>query len=288
MTAWVRYSSVAFVLSLLSFFSIYNISFFQPKPAPWLATGTQNDPVDIGATSTLIPYAKTTSASTASPSKIIVVGKLEKEDTSWVGNDLPDWQNAIYTVDNLDASLHTPMNKGRESIAYLTYIIDHYDLLPDIIVFLHSHRDGEKKAWHVDNEKHDNVQLVKDLKLDYVKQKGYVNLRCGLTPGCSGEVQPFRDPPSTHFQVEKEIPAVWKELFANDDVPREIGVACCAQFAVMKRQVLARTKEDYQRYRQWVMNTKLPDHLSGRVMEFLWHIIFGMEAKQYDLRSPYK
>ncbi len=34
----------------------------------------------------------------------------------------------------------TPMNRGREAMAYLTAIIDDYNSLPDLTIFLHAHR----------------------------------------------------------------------------------------------------------------------------------------------------
>jgi hypothetical protein len=34
----------------------------------------------------------------------------------------------------------------------------------------------------------------------------------------------------------------------------------------------------YMRVRQWVLDMELKDDLSGRVMEYLWHVIFGREA----------
>lgn len=54
------------------------------------------------------------------------------------------WRHAIYAVDQPDSEryLHTPKNKGKESMAYLTYLIDHYDNLTDVQVFVHSHGDG--------------------------------------------------------------------------------------------------------------------------------------------------
>ena len=67
-------------------------------------------------------------------------------------------------------------------------------------------------------------------------------------------------------------------MFTDVDVPKVIGVACCSQFAVSKRQVLTRSKKDYERYMKWLMESKLEDAISGRVLEYLWHVIFGMEA----------
>ena len=198
---------------------------------------------------------------------------------SCVDQCIRSWQNAIYTVDNPDATtLHTSQNKGREATPYLTYVIDNYSDLPEIIVFLHPHAT---KAWHIDNEGKSNIQSVQDLQLQHVKKQGYVNLRCAPLPVCGGEVELFRKPPLGEHYVEKDMPDAWRQMFGAADLPSRIGVACCAQFAVSRERVLQRSKEDYERYRQWVWETTLPDARSGRVMEFLWHIIFGQNAVQW-------
>jgi len=199
------------------------------------------------------------------------------------------------------------MNKGHESMAYLTYIIDHYDNLPSTIAFLHSHRSGFLQAWHVDAPLHDNVAAMRALRLDFVQENGYVNLRCNWNPGC---LKPHRK----NRHVTEQI---WREIFEGTStppppnttvstttgstdgehassvslsrageqkvlaVPKEIGAACCAQFAVSRDQVRKRPVEDYIKFRQWVIETELDDASSGRVMEFLWHVIFGKEAVQY-------
>ena len=56
-----------------------------------------------------------------------------------------------------------------------------------------------------------------------------------------------------------------------------IASACCAQFAVSREQVLKRPIEDYMKIRQWVIDTERDDASSGRVMEYLWHVIFGKD-----------
>lgn len=61
-------------------------------------------------------------------------------------------------------------------------------------------------------------------------------------------------------------------------VPGEVGAACCAQFAISKDRVLQRPLSDYEGFRKWVIDTELNDAMSGRVLEFLWHVIFGMDA----------
>ncbi len=79
-------------------------------------------------------------------------------------------------------------------------------------------------------------------------------------------------------------PEVWKDVFTgtsteNDEqAPTQVGAACCAQFAVSKDQVLARPLSDYERFREWIVDTEKSDAKSGRVLEFLWHVIFGKDA----------
>ncbi|MCJ1419415.1 hypothetical protein MMC32_005770 [Xylographa parallela] len=260
MSPWLRSAIATLLATVLLLLTIQNVYFTNQKP--WRPSPPQ--------------------APSTPPTKAIVLGALASEDTSWVARDLPDWQNAIYVVDNTSAPLHTAVNKGREAMAYLTYVIDNYDAsLADTVLFLHAHRDGELRAWHVDNEGHDNVEAVRALRLEFVAGAGYVNLRCGLLPGCNHEVQPFRSAPIPGLEVEHAMHDAWAFMFPGAPLPPEIGVPCCAQFAVSKTQIRARPKADYERYRAWVLETRLPDLASGRVMEFLWHIIFGKEAVQY-------
>ncbi|KAI9732884.1 MAG: hypothetical protein M1834_003824 [Cirrosporium novae-zelandiae] len=212
--------------------------------------------------------------------KVIVMAKLQSEDTSWVSNDLPDWQNAIYTVDNTTTPLHTPSNKGKESMAYLTYLIDTYPDFPSTIAFIHSHKNGYPTAWHTDTDDHSNVLSLNTLRLVTVQKQGYVNLRCLWTPGCPDEVQPFRHPPDLEKPVELIMPNAWKFMFENTAVPNTLATTCCSQFAVSRKQVLKRPKADYVRFRNWVESVHVDDDISGRVLEYLWHVIFGKDAVQ--------
>ena len=153
-----------------------------------------------------------------------------------------------------------------------------YDDLRDITVFMHAHRNG-KVAWHNDAPGHDSVVTLKSLKLDYVLEKGYANLRCAPIPGCPAAIQPMRDRP-TSTETEQNMADAWEHIFPDVEVPEKIGVACCAQFAVTKQQIRSRPKEDYERIFQWLMETPLDDAISGRIMEYLWHVIFGREPQQ--------
>jgi len=170
------------------------------------------------------------------------------------------------------------MNKGHEANPYLTYIIEHYDRLPSTIALLHSHEDGYPRAWHTDAQDYSNVNALQSLNVDFVQRNGYANLRCIHIPGCPEEIQPFRDPYDAGRTTEHVFPAVWETLFNNTEVPAVVGAPCCAQFAVSREQVRKRPREFYGRALQFLRDTALEDDASGRVFEYLWHIIFGQEA----------
>lgn len=96
-----------------------------------------------------------------------------------------------------------------------------------------------------------------------------MNLRCVLDPGCKSSQT--RD----HRHVKPEY---WRQLFGNETAfPNQIGAACCAQFAVSRDSVRKRPLKEYVHFRDWVMKTELDDETSGRVFEYLWHVIFGKE-----------
>ena len=69
-------------------------------------------------------------------------------------------------------------------MAYLTYIIDHYDNLPDIAVFVHGHY----RSWH----QHAPISAkIRALNVTAVERENYVSLRCSDNMGC--ERRPYLD-----------------------------------------------------------------------------------------------
>ena len=52
--------------------------------------------------------------------KVFVVASMEKDDTAWISEHLPDWELIRYVVDNPEAEYTVPVNKGREAMTYLT------------------------------------------------------------------------------------------------------------------------------------------------------------------------
>jgi hypothetical protein len=208
-------------------------------------------------------------------SRTLVIGKLSDEDTSWIARELPGLNTSIYRVDAPASELRIPKNKGHEAMVYLTYIIDHYDELADTTIFLHPHQT----TWHnndiLDSDAAKNIQHLSDA---HVARVGYFNTRCHHEPGCPDwlrfdrpeeELDTYRKMEEKYFTAE-----VWKELHPDVPVPQAVSQPCCAQFAVSRDRVRHHPRSEYVRYRDWLLNTKLDDIMSGRVMEYSWQYLF--------------
>lgn len=212
------------------------------------------------------------------PPAEIVVASLKSEDTSWVHQYLAGWFRSVYVVDDPSAELTVPRNKGREAMVYLSHIINNYNTLAKTTVFVHASRF----AWHNDDPDYDALPTLRNLNLDYVQSSGYVNLRCVLVLGCPVEINPHTDAaneerfngtsssgrPLTAKEVYKHA---FEELMPGVEVPQQVGVSCCSQFAVSREAIRSRPREDYIRWRDWLLETPLADDLSGRVLEYMWH-----------------
>ncbi|KAF2877851.1 hypothetical protein BDV95DRAFT_532811 [Massariosphaeria phaeospora] len=222
-------------------------------------------------------------------SHVIVVPKTVKEDLGWMEKDLPDSPIVIYEVDNPNAENKVPKNKGREAMVYLSYIIDHYDALPDTILFMHAHR----KAWHNNMLMGlDSVQMIKRLNHDRVARLGYMNVRCHHDPGCpdwihmdrpGGDFDFFHKPEEIYWRRQ-----VWEEIHPGAPIPPTISGICCAQFAVSRDRIRDVPLARYQHYRKWLLNTAIDDQFSGRIFEYIWHYIFtGHEVYCPAMNSCY-
>ncbi|KAF1945918.1 hypothetical protein EJ02DRAFT_337380 [Clathrospora elynae] len=206
----------------------------------------------------------------------VVVASQHSENAMWLHKYFPQWEKNIYSVDDPNAALTVPKNKGRESMVYLTYIIDHYESLADNVLFIHPNR----YQWHNDNYDYDGLVMLRSFQLDYLVKEKYVNMRCAWNLGCPNEIKPFDNEGEHREAVHAggDYKKAFQMLFPGTEVPREVGVSCCAQFAATKEKIRERKKEDYIRYRDWLLETKLGDDISGRIMEYSWHMIFGKPA----------
>ena len=219
--------------------------------------------------------------------KALVVIARSQEVVKWMEDVRSDWTQYLYIVTedvNSNGTLSVPADRGNEAMRYLSFIIDNYDSLPDIIAFRHGHNG----SWH---QAFDSAAEINNLNLTTVRSRGYQNFNCETSRwGCeqhiyladkqeaekagNGETDgplPGRSEPA----VDAGIYEVWDSWFGIP-MPQDVTSACCAQFVVMKAAVHGRPREKYIELRQWLINTTLADYDSGRVFERLWHVVFGM------------
>lgn len=216
-------------------------------------------------------YAGIPGLSDAIYTRVMVIPRMKDENISWIADELPDLNTVIYVANDPSAPLHPPMNKGHEVMIYLTYIIDHYDDLPDIVIFMHAHR------WTHHNNRllgHDAVQMIRRLNSDYVTREGYMNMRCEWYPGCPEWLHPRNAQESLAKQEEEVLSRSWKELFPASPIPKALGQACCAQFALSRERILSISLSQFVFYRDWIMRTPLSDYVSGRIWEYTWQFLF--------------
>ena len=200
----------------------------------------------------------------------IVVASTKDADTSWITTELPLINHAIYIADDASAPLHPPQNKGRETMMYLTYIIDHYYNLSDTTIFTHSDRE----AWHNnDLFDFDLVRMIRSLSDEHVERVGYFNLRCHHESGCPDHIKPFAVDHQDRDEEEYFV-KVWNDLHGIDiEIPETLATACCAQFAASRASLQAVPLERWRHYRQWLLDTPLDDGISGRIWEFTWQFV---------------
>ena len=215
-------------------------------------------------------------AGTAKPpgsnySRVMIIPRMKEDDIGWITKELPDTNMVVYVADDPGAPLHPPKNKGHEVMIYLSYIIDHYDQLPDILIFMHAHR------WtHHNNELlgFDAAQMIQRLSYGRVTREGYMNMNCHWDPGCPEWLHPTSSEESLKKQEEPLLAKCWSELFPFHPLPNFLAQPCCAQFALSRARVRAIPLSRFIFYRDWIMRTPLSDYISGRIWEYSWQFVF--------------
>ena len=111
----------------------------KPPPSPPVKPSLEYaDPYNYTVVSPLLPRG----VSTFPPddfTKHLVLMTTSKSDIRWL-KTLPPTSGLDQIIYHADGPLmDVPVNKGNEAMAYLTYLIEYYDTLPDIVVFIHDH-----------------------------------------------------------------------------------------------------------------------------------------------------
>ncbi|KAF2101973.1 hypothetical protein NA57DRAFT_53913 [Rhizodiscina lignyota] len=235
------------------------------------------------------PQADTANFSTNWPDSAFgVFVCLKTDDRAWIDEELsfiPQKNRVFYFADDVTAQHHPPLNQGREAMSYLSFIVEHYDDLPDIMVFLHCHCDSP----HNNRRFSDRTSpMLSSLNFSHVTKRGFVNLLCDRdgTPGCNPakvyELHRLSSPSfrnidmSTHHRLfTQSLADTLRTITA--DLPKEILVPRGAQFAVTRETVKAVPLQHFELLLARLMHLG-PDpgesFRAGQIMENLWHVIF--------------
>ncbi|KAH9826405.1 Protein of unknown function (DUF3431) [Teratosphaeria destructans] len=238
-------------------------------------------------------------------------------DIAWLERLRTKYHLCVYTTatDNTSAAhLPLPANRGHESMAYLTFIIDNYDSIPEAgAVFVH----GSRFSWHNDQPTYDNAAVLEQLNVSSaLRDLGYHNLRCDWSAStCS----PSYGPPQASFETRMNAKLQpWDSRSVSDaalshalsslfggrgDTGAALGredrvqSQCCAQFVVSREHIHDHTREEYVAIRQWLLDgskdrpnrpknaAPADDKVAGRILSYIWHILFlstGRDGK-HDL-----
>jgi hypothetical protein len=240
----------------------------------------------------------------------LVVARTSNEDKKWLDELNSKYHLCVYTADVQDLAsnhLQLPKNRGHESMAYLTFIIDNYVNIPVAgAVFVH----GSRLAWHNDHPDYDNAKLLAALNIQNALEKhGYHNLRCDWS---ASTCPPKEAPPQGSYETRSRamlepwneraisdaaLPAAFALIFGGDtqlDLGTKVHMGrndpvrsqCCAQFVVSRESIWQHTREEYVALRQWLLDgpdqhakhepgaASPDDRVAGRILSYIWHIIF--------------
>jgi hypothetical protein len=209
-----------------------------------------------------------------------------REDLSWLQNI--NFPYTIYSRSLQDGNnvVHLNHDRGVEAYAYLQYIVDNYDALPEVVIFVHGHRT----SWHQDG----NIDDILN-KLTF-KESFYNFNNCYINPMTRGEeegVEHHYFPRFGHACTVRKsyklwMEDTWEQLFLKRiELPQRFECKAAAQFYTKREKILQHPKWFYEHILRWLMQTDIDEKLkitkdkqsldsqiSGRIMEFTWHLLF--------------
>lgn len=177
-----------------------------------------------------------------------------REDLSWLQHQ--PYPAIVYEKKN-DGTRHaTPRNTANEASAYLKFIVDYYDRLPEFAVFLHSHR----YAYHQE----DLLSILNDLVPTHY---------CNLNSVIWGNRE---DPDRTLLYHHHRS---WVEDFLGP-LPPLLLDRCCAQFVVHRDRIRSRPLAFYEKALAVALDDAVDERDTeanrqlGLLFEWLWPFIF--------------
>jgi hypothetical protein len=170
----------------------------------------------------------------------------------------------IYDKECPENPHNIPVNQGNEAAVYLKYIIDYYEALPDYVFFIHD----EEYSWHHTGSLYDRFKEAIVLK------KRFYNINHFTMQSLHTNIYVLEILRWYHQYIEPYIP-----LDSLPDPDFTIGHKGAAQFMVHKEAILHLPKSFYSGLYDWVMNSGESSFVTGRFLEWTWHIFWGDHIK---------
>jgi len=209
------------------------------------------------------------------PKNTIIVSSIYKTPIPWADR-LREMGFEVhpYTKEDPTSPYNVPKNIGNEASAYLKYIIDNYESLPEYSILLHDHeysyhqegsiidaitsQIGTKKLfWNFNKVAGAEFYLYHQYNPD-----GTISFYNGLVSLYNEFLEPYCG----------ELCQYGEFIF---------GQKLYAQFLVHKSLILARPKIMYENIYNWMMiKEKLNRFISGFFLEVFWELIFGQVQPQ--------
>jgi len=196
----------------------------------------------------------------------IVVARYKKDvDFVYKINDNKNINVMIYDKETPSNKYNIPVNKGNEASVYLKYIIDYYDELTDFTFFIHD----EEYAWH------HSGSIIDKYKEAVASKKLFYNINDKCCWNIPHSIKGY------HGKDIYDNFMNWYNIFIESyipisKVPNNIdfiyGHNGSAQFLVHKDLIRLFPKEFYMNLYNWIINTELPNYISGRYLEWTWHL----------------
>jgi hypothetical protein len=179
----------------------------------------------------------------------------------------------VYQKHSPDLPLFLP-NKGNECLAYVQYIVDHYNSLPDYVIFVHG-----RAMKHCDNiVDYLNGSLIYATKEDLERNtpRDLVFLS-GLYRNVSNSV--------TNIAFH-EFEKYYKKWFGKETPKHGYTFWCCGQFFVSKMLILLRPLEFWRDLLNELLFEENGIYICA-YLEFVWHQLFGKNEDTIPFSNAY-
>jgi hypothetical protein len=188
-----------------------------------------------------------------------------KEDLTWLTKS--KFPVILIDKEGADPSPITPQhvitNQGMEASAYLKYIVENYDSLPDAVAFIHGHETSP-------HQRHTRP-LLELIESANVTKYGFIPIN---NYQCAGSFTDWEGVRFETFFRQLCIPLKEPVPYTNSPWIHEYG----AQFVVSRDRILKNPKMLYEGWLHIMMTQ--PDFSSefAYILERSWHVIFGEGA----------